>query len=265
MNKKLIYVLIILVVLGVAISIPKIFSKCCDKPVNYNPNTLFDNWKTYTNPIFNFEIKYPQGWSSSLNIVKASDSNANIVFCPPEFVGENGGCIWNPNDGHMPKTDAPILLFQDASDFTTKNPNFKFLALSPDNKYSYFLYLTNPKYQKEFEQMAISFKFVEWKTYSDSQFGYQIKYPPHWKLDQNIEGLDKSTTIGNDDEKAYVEISPVFVGECKNVPWKVVVNYEADITKCFKGSKNTIGIEANTGLPESKDTIDKIISSFRFL
>lgn len=150
-----------------------------------------DNWKTYKNEEYGYEIQYPKDWSHDPNLLRGEPS---MVFCPPEFSDQDPeiGCEWQSHGGHMPSSSAPILLFGDKWEdlpgitkeekkgyqwckleeirdinnisIEVRNCDGRRIAFceSIDNKYLYRLDLVgDSKFLDIFNQMISTFRFLD--------------------------------------------------------------------------------------------------------
>lgn len=106
---------------------------------------------------------------------------------------------------------------------------------------------------------------AEWKTYTDSKLGYEIKYPSDWKIDQNEITHEigihnpKYDSIDTDDFGEFVAIKKR-INKCEPSDW---INTGTSNSKriCLPDGYS---IYASTLSDQGKMIEDKILSTFKF-
>ncbi len=110
---------------------------------------------------------------------------------------------------------------------------------------------------------------IDWKIYTNSRNGYEIKYPANWKVEENLGvsvRLINPSRQGKDDTDQPNEAVTISFKQasCKESSWEVgfaLVNY---FTACVSSGNGQIAeIVAVAFDKEGKNTEEKIISSFR--
>lgn len=192
MNKKIITILIILALLGVAVFAYVSNSNDKDMPTlvemqEYEelafPNNALDtsDWQVYRNDKFGFEVRYPRDWEVK-DFSKFDGYDRRIAFHPPWGEGADEG-VWflayedslentydriisrAPSINYTKKisyvNNAIITQFFGTLLFEDKLFNFKTYVISNENKTFEFNDLPSGYFQQELEQILLSFKFTE--------------------------------------------------------------------------------------------------------
>ncbi|MBM3282832.1 hypothetical protein FJY90_01135 [Candidatus Gottesmanbacteria bacterium] len=194
------------------------------------------NWKTYKNTKYGYSIKYPDGWEylevpnqtyqSMIDQTWFSD-----VGWPPPQTGARAPIIIdyskeNPEINYQPeyydnykKENITVgdslsavkisgynkegLMNETIVILPVEGKNYKFLSFLPS-----FEQEENKNYNTVLNLMLSTFKFLDqaqtdvttnWKTYINQDFGFSIKYPPHWffKDKEYLEEGYKMVRLGN--------------------------------------------------------------------
>ncbi|MGD0977257.1 MAG: hypothetical protein ABR875_03120 [Minisyncoccia bacterium] len=163
---------------------------------------LTTNWKTYSNSTYGFELKYPSDWNDlkiddenlDLNVtpggddsltlyLKTSDKNYennwkytdNFGYAPMFTIDINTPVSWKNNweNPNRPATGKPTIL--------TQNDKF-IIAYTKSQNCPSDLSVACGKT----DQILSTFKFTSqidtssWKTYTNSQYGFEFKYPSNY-------------------------------------------------------------------------------------
>lgn len=113
---------------------------------------------------------------------------------------------------------------------------------------------------------------ADWKTYTNSQYGFEIFYPPSWSeestRDLTIVRLVSQQTQGTDTNanlfQNYFEVSGVYRATCKNLDWVSSVNsVTTQFVKivCRPGLKMTISMKATS--EDARKLEDTILSTLK--
>jgi hypothetical protein len=172
------------------VKIPEI--KLPQKPIkeetaNLSRDEVLRDWKTYRNEEYGFEIKYPKDWHYSMNL---SLGFPNEVFCSDTFY-DGKDCVWREEYWKGPKPVSQIYLFIDdktkgkgwqwcelgslvvdgreseVRECKSANEQYIHVFVEKDlsDPYFYHFAITGlnkfPEYQKIFNQMLSTFRFLE--------------------------------------------------------------------------------------------------------
>jgi hypothetical protein len=111
---------------------------------------------------------------------------------------------------------------------------------------------------------------TDWKTYTNTQVGYELKYPSNWKIEEN---LGASVRIFNparqgkpdtDVPREEVVLSLKQMNTCQSKDWNVgfgLVNYK---TACLSTASKYIQVDM-TAVDDSMIIEDRILSTFKFI
>lgn len=170
-----------------------------------------NDWKTYRNERYGFEMKYPPDWESGYANPAATERedfsyirlrsdltrSISIQVTPAESVSSQPYYLL---EGDISKIASQM--FSDVSRFEIvtlngvpsiktkeggfilfhRNPNFEVFISDSSLVSEYGKY--NLVDQKIIEEMLSTFKFfkstdiIDWKTYTNDEYGYEFKYPP---------------------------------------------------------------------------------------
>lgn len=174
------------------------------------------NWKTYTNAQYGFEIKYPESWYvtrgkktlfecvdiTNYNPVPPSSGSNQITF--RIIISDNqehnsalffaeGEKSARGNKGTINEINVngiPAVKLSDSGDFPEV-----FIVDDKKTKKLYisgFVFAPNSENNLSiFNQMLSTFKFIavdetaDWKTYTNKDYGFEIKYPPFLSMAEN--------------------------------------------------------------------------------
>lgn len=167
----------------------KFFVYCCHEGRSGASDSMMTSvWKTYEGK--DFTIKYPGDWRAGVSY-KWGDS-LPVEFCPPTLV----------DDG--PYADAPCKMTVDG--FHSLAP----IYISADDK----LVLVNEEYRDVYAKILSTFKFTKpvvllgastWKTYVNTTYGFEIKYPATAELrDYTKSGL--SIDISGSQPRVFLQL-----------------------------------------------------------
>lgn len=169
------------------------------------------DWKTYANAEYGFEFKYPSDWVfkdfsnadtnpntkiNSVGITKneanndyskfevsSSESNLELGIGSSYSLGSEvvtGGIKWQMvqfNDGVPGESNLHDSLYLS----TEHEGKFYSITLYPNDGLN-----INPI----FDQILSTFKFTDsmagWKTYSSTEYGFELKYPSDWKVANDV-------------------------------------------------------------------------------
>ena len=124
-----------------------------------------------------------------------------------------------------------------------------------------------PKYSKE-----VNTSVSDWKTYTSTKFGFEIKYPTDWKIDENTGGLDTSISIykpnsSTGDNDSFVNRIHIDIdSSCDSTGWTTSRSEIYDsfniLNVCLDSSKS-LNAELMALNDEYKTIEDLIISTFK--
>jgi hypothetical protein len=124
-----------------------------------------------------------------------------------------------------------------------------------------------PKYSKE-----VNTSVSDWKTYTNTKLGFEIKYPNDWKVDENTGGLDTSISIYKTnnltgDNDAFVNRIHIDIdSSCDSSGWTISGDEIYDsfntLNVCLDSSKS-LHAELFALNDDYKTIEDLIISTFR--
>jgi hypothetical protein len=183
---------------------------------NNQPTNQIAGWKTYTNTQYGFEIKYPDGWDNkiggqgkmgefsllSLDINKNS-SDFNLNRTPyVRLVVENENFRLGTRDWKK------FELGQIRGNISYSATVYEIVFVSSQGQNFYITTKNNPETDNITKQILSTFKFTTpidqtagWKTYTNTQYGYEIKYPKDWSISTSSGGLGIYCNFQNGDKK----------------------------------------------------------------
>jgi hypothetical protein len=164
------------------------------------------SWETYTNQIYNFEIKYPKDWMlqkevghppatiisyrwedtnyCSFNILIVSNNTDNFFSAEPDWYRQNGYTEESYTVAGM-----PAIKF---SKFPVEDSRPAAVIYFNNNSDRIDMVTSLDKYEtctKIFSQMLSTLKFlnetVSWQTYQNKDGGYSFEYPKEWNAATN--------------------------------------------------------------------------------
>ncbi len=149
-------------------------------------------WEMYINEKYGFEFTYPGIYNP------ASGSDKNYVFGSG---GDNNGFITlNIVPGHDVSGYNIYGKTEDGSDIysvASQPPSYKYAITENNSTFVFEFDNVNPgdadKVVKSFKYLGAN-QAVDWKTYKNAKYGYEIKYPGDWPVD--AKNPDK-VAIGN--------------------------------------------------------------------
>lgn len=182
--------------------------KSSPTPVSSTEPTLDPtaDWKTYTNTSSNYSIKYPSNWK----IENQSAGSMGTIVPDARYIQIGYG---NAVSGVLgieelqiipPSEEANLnstkvvgnLTLRCNGQFTSDTKTWCWIKVPNMDKYLNIQVFknTNEEMNGLLDQILSTFKFSEsdstanWKTYTNNEFGFQMKYPPVWKLevDKNV-------------------------------------------------------------------------------
>lgn len=186
-----------------------------------------ENWKTYTSVKYGYSIQYPPDWK----ITNGSTEEINPTWQPISsnyYLPSIGISIDEHNLGwYLPHTDDPTKSYiqttflglparqrttseEDELEFIKDNMHFQIgmTNVDPTNSPNKKLYTKlNQETKEVWPKMLASFKFtqtqnspqqpnntnqiINWQSFTNTKYGYQIKYPKGWY----VSGSDTQDTL----------------------------------------------------------------------
>ncbi len=136
------------------------------------------SWKTYTNTKYEYQINYPNGWITDVNLFSYNNTGeGDVVFCPPELQQVNNSrtiCRVDKTNGGSINPKAPISLFQCATQGTDLETCQRYkginLGTNQTGQYFYELVLNDQNYSATYNQMPSTFKFINQKIQSGKNY-----------------------------------------------------------------------------------------------
>lgn len=228
-NQKGITHILVLLVLVIGLSAGAYYYLAQQKPTEPSPTqtptaTQVEDWKTYTNREHGFEFKYPpdlyvnhyqespfsETWSLSTKELSqeetkslSKDSLANNVGIFISFQPQN--TIKNYESYHLRldnyrKGDNIIIDGKDASSListTIDNKEVVEYIMEFNDGILGIQGFSQGEEGSVLTQILSTFRFLDeekadtssWITYTNTQFGYSLKYPPNWYLSKESEHL----------------------------------------------------------------------------
>ncbi|MFA6095658.1 MAG: hypothetical protein WC767_02335 [Candidatus Paceibacterota bacterium] len=147
------------------------------------------DWKTYTNSQYGFQVNYPADWDVTPSVGNGAAVNTVFYFGPKGPYYENGRL----SDAKWVINIFPYHKEQPGVRFTSGNREY---------------YISDEGLQSEkFDLFLRSFKFTSpaasedvpgWKTYRTDEFGFEVKYPADFIIDEGhaYGRIERQTLLG---------------------------------------------------------------------
>lgn len=170
------------------------------------------DWKTYTNSEYGFQLMFPDEWagySVTRRAVQRSDFPSGASF-DSEFEKQKDNVSFSfiVKDGERDYTVFAITAYSRAFWETVKNePLFISGRLGEKNG---FVFVVNGAHEppldpkllplvNQVDQILSTFKFTDdtanWKTYTNTQYGFEVKYPATFVISATFEKDQKLTIV----------------------------------------------------------------------
>ncbi len=268
MNKKIIWGVVI-VALVVIVSIYFVLKNRIEKvgPLGVLTETTSD-WKTYTNREYSFTFKYPNDW-----LVTENASEGEIVAVIPPVNSTNQrisrfsiGVLPSPeSDRSSSNYGCKESLWEDVADLYKSDFKWEMTKCISINKYI-SLTTSNEEMKVTLEKILSTFKLTsttnsvtsDWKTYTNNELGYSIKYPANYKItDNNVLASNKfvsaiSLQISDPVNKA-IEFNPLLSVDIIKQPYivkdKIFINAKEYANSRYEGLQNLSIVEKVKGDP----------------
>jgi len=174
------------------------------QPIDFVKHDPTANWKTYTNSQFGFEFKYPADWKlhDSPN-TKASTNGDYIDIVDISIIGPNqsprsgsvddgASVMFHIGNKFIGQTSAKSLTTNGFTYYMISDPADSFIEgyrTMPNGQTISFWWerdmndniVNDFSYTKYLIPLLSTFKFTgsmaDWKTYTNSQYGFELKYP----------------------------------------------------------------------------------------
>ncbi len=189
------------------------------------------NWKTYTNNIYGYTLKYPSEWEYKFG----KGNKAQIIFGSspvelrtdvPGFLISVSETIEQPlikEDGRNRVTETKQITIGGQSgeqaminDAGSGEVSYIQSAVAYNGK-TYYFNIHDFNKKPVYDQMISTFKFLDqnqadgtanWKTYINQSLGFNISYPNNWEVDDsNLSNIYiYSPNKAKDNQKFYINI-----------------------------------------------------------
>lgn len=268
MNKKIILVVVI-AALVVIVSIYFVLKNRIEKvgPLGVLTEATSD-WKTYTNREYSFTFKYPNNW-----LVIENESEGEIVAVTPPVNSANQrinrfsvGVLPSPeSDRSTSDYGCKESPWKDVADLYKSDFKLEMTKCISLNEYI-SLTTSNEEMKVTLEKILSTFKTTsttnsvtsDWKTYTNSELGYSIKYPANYKItDNNVLASNKfvsavSLQVSDPVNKA-IEFNPVLTVDIIKQPYivngKIFVSAKEYANSRYKNLQNLSIVEKVKGDP----------------
>lgn len=208
--------------------------------VNTNASVSIAGWKTYTNTFGGFSFKYPADWGLLSDKIQTTGAGISGNALTIGVKGSQGKIVpgiqlyYDPLGFGTPGADLQYTLQRGSNGFqvTKEAPSQKMVpdsttfaiqASEPDTQSkAFFMTFTQSTKQKDtwpgiVKSILSTFTFTSptagWKTYTNTKYGFSIKYPSTWGIEQvNSTSLDGKPLIftqlsGSSDKDGAIVIS----------------------------------------------------------
>lgn len=139
------------------------------------------NWKTYANQLYDFQFKYPIGWTiNDQSFTYKGQNYMTVVFASPLISGVPGAnreayfytTISKKNGSWQHKEGINLSLLFSEGGATPVNVSQQYLESREEFRVAQLIF-------SSVTSTAINEK-SNWKTYTDSEYGFEFRYNPNW-------------------------------------------------------------------------------------
>lgn len=247
-----------------------------------------EGWKKYRNEQYGFEFSYPQ----DRFLVNPSDGvdYENTVIVDKTKAGQPGVLIITAmkksinNDTACEKEVGEVSVGGMAiKKCRASEPDDRWTASLSSSLADFRLDCWVPAQNDEIcEQILSTFKFTDttsadtstWKTYTNTQYGFEFQYPSDWNIKNSIEDYPGFKLLvkvinpehpGKEDTDIPIEQLLVYISNtCQDHDWEIgFANLEYK-QACIKNGNSYFQIDLMPIEPDSKGTMEQILSTFKF-